>query len=176
MKNSFKQHILISLGVVLAAIAAASAALYFLSGDIHVQAAKIISDKQLAAQQTAAVSILAHLKTDAARAAQYTVALDKLLPTHDELIGFPQWASSLGQSHHVAVSAVFQGNNTPAGDAAPGSDGFSLSATGAASDILAFLNDFEVQAPDFLLTINSFDLVNRGSNYQLSAQGQVFSR
>lgn len=176
MKRNFGKHLLLSSGVVLAAIAIASAALYYLSNDLDAQATKIISDKTLVAQQSAVVSVLASLKSDAVQAAQYAAAMAKLLPSHDELIGFPQWVNALGEKHEVSVSVVFQGNNTAVTASSPGSDGFSLNATGAAGNLVDFLSDLETQAPGFLLAIDSVDLTSGGSGYQLSLRGRVFSR
>jgi len=176
MKGNFKKQLWISFSIIFGAVAVASVALYFLSSDLDAQAAKIISDKTLVAQQTALVGILANLKSDAVQATQYAAAMNKLLPSHDELISFPQWIAAVGQAHAVSAVVTFQGNNAAATEALPGSDGFSLSATGAATDIVAFLNDLEMRSPGFLLAIDSFDLTNNGSSYQLSVQGRVFSK
>ena len=176
MKVNFKKQLWISFGIIFGAIAVASIALYFLSSDLDAQAAKIISDKTLVAQRAAIVGVLASLKSNAVQATQYADAMNKLLPSHDELIGFPQWIASVSQAHNVSVSVVFRGDNTTATNSTPGSDGFSLSATGAAADIVAFLNDLEARSPGFLLAIDSFDLTNNASSYQLSVQGRVFSR
>lgn len=176
MKGNFTKHLWISLGIIFAAAIAASVALYFLSSDLDAQATKIISDKTLVVQQAAVVGILANLTSDAAQAAQYTNAINQLLPPYDQLIGFPQWVVNIGQAHHVTASVAFQGSNTPAAGSVPGSDNFSLTATGAPSDIVSFLQDIESQSPGFLLAIDSFDLTNNGTSDQLSAHGRVFSQ
>ncbi|MGC9968450.1 MAG: hypothetical protein ABSC29_01825 [Minisyncoccia bacterium] len=176
MKGNPRKQLWMSFGIVFGVVVVASVALYFLLSDLDAQAARIVSDKALVAQRVAVVSALASLKSDAVQAAQYADAMNKLLPSHDELIGFPQWIASAGQEHNVSVSIVFRGNNTVATNALPGSDGFSLGASGAATDIVAFLSDLETRSAGFLLSIDSFDLTSNGSSYQLSAQGRVFSK
>ena len=176
MKSNFKQSLWVSFGVIFGTILVASAALYFLSTDLAAQAEKIITDKALIAEQTGALDILASLKSDAMQAAPYAAAMGKLLPPHDELIGFPQWLTALGQAHNVSVSAAFQGNNVPVTDSAPGNDSFSMNASGASADLITFLRDLETRVPGFLLAIDTFDLGNTGPSYQLSAPGRLFSR
>ena len=176
MKNSFKTQLWVSLGVVFGTIIATGIGLYFLSGDLTAQGDKIITDKTLIARQTAVLGVLAQLKSDAPRAAQYQAAINKLLPAHDNLISFSPWLDALGQAHKVSVAFSFTGGNMAVTDTAPGSDGFSMSAQGAAADLAAFLGDLESQAPGFLLSIDSFDLINNGSDYKLSTQGRLFSK
>ncbi len=175
MKNDFGKRWWTSMGIVLGAIVIASVALYFLSNDLTAQADKIVNDQAMLAAQTATVNALAHLKADAPQAAVYAAAMGKLLPTHDNLLGFPQWLVALGQSHHVAVSSAFQGQSAIATAATPGIDGFSMTATGASTDLVAFLRDLEGSSV-FLLSIDSVNLTNNGSAYQLNAQGKLFSR
>jgi hypothetical protein len=176
MKSDFKRQLWMSFGLIFGAVAVASAAIYFLSNDLTAQAEKIIADKNLIARQAAFVGVLASLKSDAPVAIQYTAAINKLLPVHDELIGFPQWLVNLGQTHNVSIASAFQGGDVPPTDEAPGTDGFSMGVTGNSTDIIAFLSDIESQAPAFLLSLDSFDFANTGSAYRLSTQGKLFSQ
>ncbi len=176
MTHSVKRPLLVSFGMVAVAVGAATYGLYYFSNDITAQTDKIVSDKTLLAQQTAAVSILARLKSDAPQAAVYAAAMDKLLPTHDGLIGFQQWLLDRGRADNVAVSFSYRGNNTPASPGNAGSDGFSLIVDGGGSAIMAFLGDIETKADAYLLSVDSFTLTSNGSSYELSIQGRVFSR
>jgi len=164
------------MSIILGTIVVSSAAFYFLANDLSAQSEKIISDKAFVAQQTAILGALASLKSDASSSVPYADAMNKLLPTHDELIGFPQWISALAREHNVSVSVVFSGRNLAATASSPGTDGFSMTASGTSGNLAAFLDDIEAHAPGFLLTIDTFDLASNGSAYQLSAQGKLFSR
>jgi hypothetical protein len=174
--KSFKKEWWMSGSIIVGTLVIAAAILYILSGDLSGQAGQIVADRAFIAGQNAALSDFAALKSNAANAVPYTNAMQKLLPTHDQLIGFPGWLASQGDVHNVSVSSAFQGTNTPATASAPGSDSFSLSATGAESDLAAFLGDLETKAQGYLLTIDSFELISEGGNYRLSAQGRVFSQ
>jgi hypothetical protein len=176
MKDGFKRQMLLNFGIIFVAIAAATVGLYVLSGDLAAQAQKIIVDKALINKQTAILGILANLKSDAPVAARYADAMKKLLPIHDDLINFPQWLTALGRAHDVSVSFSFRGDNTAATDAVAGTDGFTLGASGSATNLIAFLQDLEVKASGFLLSIDTFDLVGDSGGYRLSAQGRLFSR
>ncbi len=177
MKDIFKRQLWLGFGIIWGGVAVAAVALYFLSGSLSAHATKIVTDKALLARQTAVIGALASLKRDAAKSVTYKIAFNKLLPTHDELIGFSQWLNTIGRAHSVSPTISFRGGNIAATDAAPGSDGFFLNVTGGAADLVAFLDDLELRAPGFLLAIDSFNLANRGSDgYQLSVQGRLFSR
>lgn len=175
MKN-FKKSLFVSIGIILAAIIAASGALYFFSNDLSGKTDKILSDKTMITERSAAVASLAQLKHDAPIAAAYTDAVNKLLPTHDDLIGFPNWIDGLAQAHNVGITVAFTGSNVPANGNLPGTDSFSLTATGALADLAAFLEDIELHAQNFIATIDTFNVVSSGSSYSLSLQGKVFSR
>ncbi len=165
-----------SVSVIGGAIVVASVALYFLYANLDAEASKIIADKTAVANQSEEVNILAHLESDATKAAPYTAAMQQLLPTHDALIGFPQWLAGIGQAHNVNVTASFQGGTTAATLSAPGVDDFSFLATGALADLNAFLLDAEGNTPGFLVSVDSMELVNQGAAYQLKGNGRVFSR
>ncbi|MGC9599061.1 MAG: hypothetical protein ABSE18_01615 [Minisyncoccia bacterium] len=174
--KDLKRQLQISIGIIAAAIAAASVAIYFFSNSIAAQADKIVSDRTRIAEENAAVGILASLKSEAAQAAPYAPVLESILPTHDKLVGLPQALNALGQSHNVSVSFAFQGVSAEATVSAPGSDDFSLIATGAPGDLVAFLNDLEAEASGFIIAIDSFDFASSGASYLLTAHGRAFSK
>ncbi len=174
--RNLKREWWLSGGIIVGTLAASVVTLAFLSGDLSGQAAAIISDRGFIAGQNAALGNFAALKSDAAKAAPYMDAMRGLLPTHDALIGFPEWLNTVGGSHKVSVSVTFTGNDVAASGDTPGSQSFSLSATGAGSDVTSFLDDIETKAQGYLLSIDSFDLVNEGTDYRLTAQGNVFSQ
>lgn len=174
--SRLKKQLWISVGIIVGVVIVASAALYFLSGDVTAQADKIVSDRAHVALANSAVSVLASLKSDAALAAPYKVQMDEILPTHNELVGFPQALNALGQADNVSVSFAFQGGGTATTPSTPGSDSFSLNVTGTPSNLAAFLKDLESQKSGFIVAIDSFDFSNNGTTYRLTSQGRVFSR
>jgi hypothetical protein len=176
MKNNLGVKLWVSFGVIFGSAALAAVGIYFLVNDITVQTDKIIADKTIVAGQTAALGNLANLKGDAPEAATYQAAMEKVLPVHDDLIGFSQWLTNTGYKRNVVVISAFQGGNVAATDAAPGTDSFVMTATGSLADLSAFLGDVEGGVGGFLLSIDSFDITNDGANYRLAASGRLFSR
>lgn len=176
MKGNFKKQLWISSGIILIAVAVTFSVMYFVSGDLTSQATKIVADKNLLAQQAAVVGILAQLKSDAPQSEQYEAAMNQLVPAHEDLISFPTQLQTLGQADNVVVVVTFTGVNVPATASELGTDGFSLTATGAASDLDTFFKDLETQSSVYLLSVDSFDFANSDSGYTLSVQGKVFSR
>lgn len=175
-ERSFRLQLWISAGIIFGSMAAAAAGLYFLSNDLAAQSAKIVNDKNFIAAQTAVVGELASLKNEEAESVPYLTAMQKLLPTHDQLIGFPGWVDALAQAHGVSASVSFTGQKADATASSPASDAFSLEVSGPPSGIVSFLADMETKASGYLLAIDSFDFRTNGSDYSLAAQGRVFSR
>jgi hypothetical protein len=177
MKNAFGRQLMMSLGIIIFSVALAAGAMYYFSSDITKQVNAIITNKSRVARQAEATSILAALKHDAPRAEQYSAAVKKLLPPHDDLLRFrDEWVKSVGRSHKVTATVTLRGDDVPASASAPGSDGFSMSIDGAAGDIAAFLEDIEASTSDFLLSIDSLDVRKSDSGYSVTANGRVFSK
>lgn len=174
--RNLKREWWLSGGILVGTLAIAAAGLYLMSNDIAAQSAKIASDRESIASQTAILSDFASLKSDAVKAQPYTAAMEQLLPTHDALIGFQGWITGVGTVHNVNISVSFTGSNTAATGGAPGSDDFSLQAAGNLSDILAFIDEIETKSQQYLVNFGSFQLAYQNSNYVFTAQGQVFSR
>lgn len=174
MKENFKQRLWLGFGIILGSIIIASVALYFLSGDINTQAAAILDQKTADQNQTEAVANLANLKSAAPAAAQYEVAMDRLLPDQFGLVGFSQWLNQVGGQYGVTATFTFQGNPGAPTPGTLGTAAFSLTAQGPTiQDLTAFLHNIESQAPGFLLSISSFNLTG-GVNPSLTAQGILF--
>ncbi len=171
-----KREWIVGLCVIVIAIAGVSFGAYSFSSDLAAQSDKIISDKSFIDQQNSIVSQLAVLKNDASTTMPYLAAMQKLLPSHDSLIGFPDWVTGVGLSHSVAATAAFTGVNAPTTANVPASDGFTITASGSAANLVAFLKDAETESSGFLIAVDTFDLVSNANGYTLTAHGRVFSR
>jgi hypothetical protein len=174
MDTSFNKHFIIGLSVILGSILIAGIALFFLSGTVAGSVTAILADKSKISGQSNSVSAIAELKQEAAQAAPYQAAMDTLLPTQDKLIGFNAWISNIATADHVSATASFQGEPSPPLVGSAGQADFSIAATGSAQDITNFLTDVELRSAGFLLQLTSIDLIDQGSNYELTAQGMAF--
>lgn len=173
---SFRRQLIISFLIIIASVAVATAALYFLSGDIVTQVAKVKTDRALIDQQSGALDVLADLKEEAPQAAAYQSSIDQILPTQDDLIGFGDWLNKIAAIDQVSANASFGGSLQPPTDMAPGQSTFSLEVDGSLPNIISFLNDIEAKAPGFLLQITAFNLAENGTTDRLTAQVNIFFR
>lgn len=174
--KNFKRQTWIGGIIIAASIAAFSIAAVLFANDIGAQASAITQARTQAATQSAMINAYSTLKADSATAGSYQAAMDKLLSTQDNLIGFPSQIDNIAHNDGVDLTFSFEGNPTPSGPNAPGYMGFTMNAIGGMSNIILFLRDMEASAPIMISKIDSFDLTQSGANYTLSATGKVFFR
>lgn len=176
MKKYFAKQLWISFGIVIGSMAIAAGVLYVFFGKMSAEANAIVVDRAVVQSNTDAVAELAQLEGQAPQAAQYEAAIDQLLPDQYGLVSFPQWLAQVGAKYDVTTSAGFQGSVTPPTGMTPGTVEFSFTATGAPTNIVAFLNDIDTQSSGFLLSLTSFTVTNTGSSEQMTGQGTLFFR
>jgi len=174
VKDRFTRQLLISGGIILASVAIAAGAFFFLSGRLAAQAAVIENVRTMTQNKTDLVAELVQLEAAVPQAAQYQAAIDQLLPNQYDLLTFPQWLSQLGQKYNVTVNAAFQGSMTPSTGIVPGTAPFSFSAEGAPSDLASFLDGMNAKSSGFLVSLTSFNVAITGGTEKLTGQGVVF--
>lgn len=172
--DHFKKQLWISTAIIVGSVILAGIALFLLASHIDSLTLKITGARQAAADESAAYGMLAGLKRDATAAAQYQIAVDKLLPSQDGVIAFSSQVNQLAVNEGVSSNVSFQGDATPPAPPLAGSINFILSATGPIDKVLAFIKDVELKAPVALSSIDTFDLSRSGGGYTISAQGKVY--
>ena len=145
-----------------------------LSADIQRASDAITNNRATIAKEGALINSYSGLKANAANAAVYQSAMDKLLGSQDNLIVFPSQIDNLARKEGVDGSFTFVGNPVPAGPDTVGYSDFTLNVTGQLADITGFMDDMESSAPILLSKIDSFDLTQSGQSYALTAEGRVF--
>ena len=173
-EQNFKEQIWIGGGIIIGSLVIFGVAFYVLAGDIQHAADTITKNRNLIANQSMLINSFSDLKANAAAAAVYQSAMDKVLSTQDNLIIFPTQIDGLARKEGVEVTFSFEGDPVPAEASKVGYVNFSLSATGPLDGITAFMKDIESSAQILLSKIDSFDIAQSGSNYVLSASGEVF--
>ena len=149
-------------------------AFYMLASDVAQQAALVTQGRNATLSQTALINSYSNLKENAPAAAAYQVAMDRLLGGQDNLIAFPSQVGGIARNDGVELTFSFVGDPVPATTSTVGYVGFKLNATGSLNSITAFLKDMESSAPILLSRIDSFDLIQSGVDYALTASGRVF--
>jgi len=176
VKDRFVRQMWIGLGIIVASIALAAGAIFYYANDLSAQADGIVNDRTAMQRQTDSVTDLANLEHSVPQAAQYQVAMDRLLPDQYGLVTFGQWVSQLGQKHNVNANAQFQGAVTAPTGITLGNAGFSFDAEGSPADLASFLDEMTLKSSGFLLTLGSFDFTSNGTDSKVTGQGTVFFR
>ena len=174
MTKSFRRSLIISLIAIFIGFIASAVIFYVLGIRLSSLSAKVAREKGLMAQRRDSVDILAELKKVAPEAEPYKQAMDSLLPTQDQLLGFPRYLDTLSKNYGVSLSFNFQGTPSVAQKDSPGSLGFVLSLTGQLSNNSEFLKALEAKSARFLLVVQNFSLSRSGGGYNMGVQGLVF--
>lgn len=161
-------------GVPAAILAALLALTFLLRFDI---ARRVIAIEELRAglaSRARSVETLAALRESAERARMYTSVLGNILPTRDQLIGFPKEFELIAKKFDVRLAAAF-GSETPASATEPGAIEFSFSVRGTYANIVVFLAAAEKSR--YIIAWSAFEfLKEKGDMYTATAAGRVFTR
>ena len=176
MNDSFKKYLRIGVGVILGSIAIASVAFWFFSGGLHVQADSIIAEKTAVKNEASAVANFAALESDAPKAAQYDLAIKKLVPDQSGLITFNAWISQIAKGYRVIATVAYQGDPTLPAGVVPGSAAFTMTAQGPENSIVPFINYISAQAVGFPFSFGSFNFTNDRAQENFTGQGILYFR
>src|SRR5579872_2104657 len=89
--------------IIVATIIVGSIVLSLVLGDIDVRAQEIIKAREAIATQNNSLNLIAHLQRDATTAVAYQKAINQLLPSQDNLIGFPQNMLTIARSYNLGI-------------------------------------------------------------------------
>jgi len=174
MKDPLTKSIYINIGIIAGVLVVAVVGLYLLSLDVAARTQAILTYRSALTTRNESLDTLTQLKKDAAVAAGYQTAINRLLSSQDSLIGFPQGITTVARSFNVGAAVDFQSDPVPATTSTLGYINFSLRADGASTDLLAFLKNIESQSAQFLLTIDAADLAVSDPSSRLTARGRIF--
>jgi hypothetical protein len=174
MKDNFDKYLIFNFGGIFLAIIIAFVAYSFISQDIATKTNKLISDEALISKQNNALASFSKIKEEITQITPYQSVMDKLLPSQNELINFPDWLQSAAGTFNIAETFSFASGTVPAKDLTPGSVNFSLVVDGMANDDLSFLKYIESSAPGYLLTFTSYSLVNNTNDTKITLNGKIY--
>ncbi|MBI4193328.1 MAG: hypothetical protein HY536_01745 [Candidatus Colwellbacteria bacterium] len=174
MESFTKRFYLVEVGIPAVVLVALLALAFLLRFDIARRASAIEELRSALAARAQAVETLAALRESAERARIYASVLGNILPTRDQLIGFPKEFELIAKKFDVRLSAAF-GGETAATVSEPGSIEFSFSVRGSYADIVAFLAAAEQSR--YIIAWSGFEfLKEKGELYTATASGRVFTR
>jgi len=176
MVTNSKKYMVVSMGIIVGSFLVLGIAVTWLGNNVAERANTISGNRALIKQQAHILETFASLKKIETEVAVYKEKLHGLVPTKNQLIDFPRWVTTLEHLHGVMGTFSFQGAGTDPAPGEIGSNGFTISVTGRAENIVNFFEALEVKSPKFLSAIDSFDVAQSGSGYQVSSHGRVFFR
>ncbi len=174
MPTNFRRQILTATIIIGGSVMAFGAGFYFLSKSVGIQAEKIVTAQTFIAKDSAALAAFAELKKNAAEAALYQNAMEKVLVPKEQLLDFPRWLDGIARTRQVGLVFSFVGGESLPQAETPGFIGFSADITGTFDNLTAFIKDIEFNSARFLANFDGFDLTRSESNYRLVSQGKVF--
>jgi len=174
MEHGFKRFFLVNSGIIVGSFVLAAALFYVLNNRLAVEGAAIAENRERIDRSTRAAERLAALKVDLPAAEAYERAMTLLLPSQEGLLDLPRDVETIGRLHGIAALFTFSGES----DATVTERSylsFTITGTGQATNLLAFLKAIEVDHPKFTLSIDSFDLTGTDlAAQQLLAVGKVY--
>ncbi len=176
MKNELKKEILLFVGMILGTFLVGGGLLVWTGQRIVREMGKIGADRVAFVQYSRTIELLADLKRAIPTVKNYQEKMNLLLPKKDDLVQFPRWVDGVSRVNKVSESSAFQGSTAAAQDQEAGSIGFTLDASGAASDIQNFFRELEFRSNQFLTSIDNFDLTEDAGTARVLARGRVFFR
>jgi hypothetical protein len=172
--DSFKKQLWISLGIIITSIVVALIVVYLFISDISSKTSQVLLYRSGIALESANLGNAAQLKKDAAQAALYQTAIQKLLPNQDGLINFPQMVDSIARSYNLNDQVSFTNDSIAPSPSAVGSIGFSIEVDGKASDCVAFLQNIELKSDQFVIRVDNFEFSGGDAKSRLVVGGKVF--
>lgn len=176
MKNEFRRRLLWNIGIIGGSIMVGFAILYFLGMRIEKKSVAIIQSRALITQRSFALDNLASLKKTEPLAEEYQQRINALLPTQDNLLGFPRFLEATARTYDILLSFSFQGDPVPSLGGKPGYVSFVLRTTGPRENIVNFVQYLESKSTQFLVNIESIDFSAASDQYHVDIFGKVFSR
>lgn len=163
---------LIASGIAGCLLAGLLAYLYF---DIVDRSRNIINVKGDLRSRLIAINSLSLIRQEYETVKSYLPQVDKLLPSQDDLLNFPNDVGALAKNHGAEAAISFRSNPSPGTSSSTlQPTNFFLTAQGPLDGIFATLND--LNAGRYIVKFVSFDFIRQGDGFRATLNGRVFSR
>ncbi len=176
MAWNFRRELIVGIAFIAGSLLVFGVIGYFLSSVITAEAEKISQDRMAIQKHSQLIEGLANQKASSPEVKKYQQAIDLLLPQKDNLVNFSGWLDGLSRAHQVSANFSFNGDAVASDGQSAGYIRFVLNANGEYSDLISFLRDVELKAPQYTTSFDDFDMKRTGSNYNVVVSGRVFFR
>ena len=172
--KNLRRTIPVVAAILVVSVSVLTYALWWLAHDLDRRALNILTITKSTKRQSQILQILTDLGREAQEAREYQRQIESILPKKDRLLDFPQWVEGVARVNGVAADLVFEGSEVaPVGDT-PGYINFSLRIDGSYENVLAFLDDLEVLARQFLVNVDRITVDRDRGHERFSTEGRVF--
>ncbi|MEK7608198.1 MAG: hypothetical protein AAB495_01330 [Patescibacteria group bacterium] len=174
MKDEFRGRFIFNLSIIFGSILLGIGVLYILELQIEKTSVSIRNNRMRIAERSFALDNLAGLKRGEAAAESYKKKIDSLLPARDGLFGLGRFFEATARTYDMSASFSFQGSPTEPQDGRPGYVQFVLRTAGSEQNIQSLIKFFETQSTQFLINIETIDLVPSSEGYRGDVFGKAF--
>ncbi len=168
----FKKRLIIIIGVPLGIILILIVSLFFLGSDISSRANQIKQLRENLTLRLQSTESLVSLRQDFKQAQEYSPALNNLLPTRDELVGFIHDLTMIAKQNELDFSSSL-GQESPQTDKGLGQISFTITSQGKFDNFVNFLKTLENSR--YFIKLNTLDVTRQDDNFKALMTGQVFS-
>lgn len=172
--DDFKRRVYLSVGMIAASFLIFGLLFYFLGSYIDSAAKAIAAARGTKQSRIELLESLSALKRDNPTAEALQRKMDALLPPQDALLSFPQFIEGAARTRGVSANISFTGSPAAPAVKSPGTAPFSMSVTGSAANIAAFLNDLEFKTTKFLASFDSINFFPDGQGFRAEISGRAF--
>jgi hypothetical protein len=173
--NNFQKKLNLNIGIILFIFVLGFVSYLYFSKIILENIEEIVNLKIELNVYTKSILNLAKFKEISPQVDLYKNKLVLLIPSKDKLIGLPKWISEVARANQVNVNFGFKSGGEEPNDQNPGFESFSIDISGSLDNIQKFLYNIETIAPNFILNLNDFTLLQVSKDvYRFSSTGKVF--
>ncbi|MDD5547867.1 MAG: type 4a pilus biogenesis protein PilO [Candidatus Pacebacteria bacterium] len=147
--------------------------IFWLKGDIKDKTNKISLLKANFLTLSNSISSLSALRSEYELAKPHFSLLENILPSRDEVISFAKDTESYARKEQMGFGFSF-GNETKSTVSEPGTIDFRMGIQASYPSLISFLKDIEKSR--YLVNFTNFEATKKGFDYDVTINGQVFSR
>ena len=170
-----KYQLAINISLITGSLLIFALVFYWLSQKIDKQAETIAATRSELLLTSRSSELLAHFKKDAPEAQDYTLLIQRFIPSYEELVGqFPAWLNGLAANYKLPLDFRFQNEPILSQENVPGYIPINFQTSGSFDSLAAFVKELEMVSPKFFISLSSVEMRRDGAQYHLSCQGKVY--
>ena len=172
--SPFVKQVVIFVIIYLVIAAALFFGISFYKNSLAAIVSKIRDNSVLLLSQQAQSEGLTVLREQEIAAKKYSDIFNKIFPYEDDLLDFPRFWQDLVRKKGLTSSFSFSATDVRPLSLEPGYKTYSSSLNGSYQNIINFLSD--ISQSNFLITVDTIDLLVSGNEFRVNLTGRIFYR